>query len=137
MKKIYLLCILVLFVIACQPNNTSTIPVPPTNSKEAAQVSEPKPAPESPSQSVLPEPNDDIVKEIEESIKTGTLIARTIPKEADLYIDGVFMGKTPVTLKVEEGKHDIRISKNGYKNHYSTVTITQSQETTVYKQLEK
>ena len=34
--------------------------------------------------------------------------------QADVYIDGRYIGRTPLTVKVSEGKHRLRVVRDGY-----------------------
>lgn len=45
----------------------------------------------------------------------GIFAANSNPPNASLYIDGRFMGATPLTIdKISEGRHEIRLEKQGY-----------------------
>ena len=40
---------------------------------------------------------------------------KTVPSEADVIIDGEFIGKSPIRILVDKNKsHDMQIEKNGY-----------------------
>jgi len=61
---------------------------------------------------------------IELVAKTGdtSVRVRTKPKEAEVFLDGVYMGKGSLTLKkVIPGEHIIKVTKEGYKNWQKTL----------------
>jgi len=45
------------------------------------------------------------------------------PSGADIEIDGVFLGNTPTSLSIAEGKRVIRITKKGYQSYERTLQI--------------
>ncbi len=49
------------------------------------------------------------------SLDEATAEISSEPSGADIEIDGNFVGSTPSAIGVARGKHDLRISKNGYK----------------------
>jgi hypothetical protein len=63
---------------------------------------------------------------------TGTLEVRSVPSGADVVVDGLLQGTTPVELTgVPEGSHTVVLSLTGYSNITSTVTIVAGEITTV------
>jgi hypothetical protein len=63
---------------------------------------------------------------------TGTLDIRSVPAGADVVVDGIVQGTTPVELTgVPEGSHTVVLSLAGYSNSTSTVTIVAGEITTV------
>jgi hypothetical protein len=57
--------------------------------------------------------------------KTGDTSVRvtTDPKGAAVYLDSVYMGEGPITLKkVAPGKHLLKVSKKGYEDWHDTLT---------------
>ena len=56
------------------------------------------------------------------SIGTGSLSVGSEPQAARVYLDGLYMGVTPVTIdNVVEGKHFVRLALPGHQ-YYGTVT---------------
>ena len=56
--------------------------------------------------------------------KTGdtSVRVRTKPKEAEVFLDGVYMGKGSLTLKkVTPGEHILKVTKEGYKDWQNTL----------------
>jgi len=69
--------------------------------------------------------------------RTGSLDIDSDPSYAEVYLDGSYRGKTPLTISnLEVGKYQIRISKDGYYDWYSTVQVKQNITTPVFAQLE-
>lgn len=56
---------------------------------------------------------------------TGSLVVRSIPSGADVSVDGVLQGITPVELTgVPEGTHQVEVQLQGYAPFFRTVTVT-------------
>ncbi len=45
------------------------------------------------------------------------------PQNADVYVDKVWRGNTPVAVDLAPGKHNIRVNKNGYQSQEETIDI--------------
>lgn len=65
----------------------------------------------------------------------GTLFIRSVPGEADVYVDGQYKGKTPVVTidylpitNLSAGEHTVKVTKSGYKDWTDTVTISPGSE---------
>jgi hypothetical protein len=62
----------------------------------------------------------------------GTLVVRSVPAGADVVVDGILQGTSPVELTgVPEGPHTVVLSLPGYSNSTSPVTIVKGESTTV------
>ena len=48
----------------------------------------------------------------------------TDPPGADIYIDNQFVGKSPMTAKVEHANHNIRVEKTGYETGVAQITAS-------------
>lgn len=71
------------------------------------------------------EQNDDLENltlEVED-VAYGKLSLYATPDGADITIDGVFKGKTPQTLELPAGKHEVELSITGYNPAVRTVFI--------------
>jgi len=55
--------------------------------------------------------------------KKPTLKISTTPEGADIYIDNKYIGKTPITIELEKGKHKIELKKDGYKPNIQDITL--------------
>lgn len=53
----------------------------------------------------------------------GTLIVRSSPTGAKLYINGVFRGYTPRTVNLLPGFHDVLVRKTGYQDYTARVFL--------------
>jgi PEGA domain len=58
----------------------------------------------------------------------GTILLGSNPDGAEIYSDGVFVGKTPTTLSLKPGQHSIRIFMKGYKNWSQWITVDPKSE---------
>ena len=55
--------------------------------------------------------------------QTGTLSIKSYPSGADVYIDGMYYGKTSIEAEVSVGNHELLISKNGYLSQNEDLLI--------------
>lgn len=52
------------------------------------------------------------------------LIVSSAPDECDLFVDDIFKGKTPITVKrLPSGSHNIRVEKEGFKPFLSIINV--------------
>ena len=59
---------------------------------------------------------------------TGTIYLTTLPSGADTWVDGAYVGRSPVLIDaLSIGKHTITTAKTGWLNHEQRVTITERQ----------
>ena len=66
----------------------------------------------------------EVAEEVEESVGSGFLEVQTFPSEAEIFIDDVYSGKSPVTLyNVPAGSHNVVIKKSGYEDFISGISI--------------
>ena len=56
----------------------------------------------------------------------GLLDVNTTPANAEVYVDNVLVGKTPLTHKVVVGSHVVSISKEGFNTTKQSVTIEEN-----------
>ena len=68
---------------------------------------------------------------------TGTLVIESDPVLADIYIDGVHVGKTPRRLDVIAGSRKVRISQKGYEDHTASVSIEEGKEKIIHAAMKK
>lgn len=62
------------------------------------------------------------------SEKTGTLHIQTMPQAVDVFIDGVFIGASPVTKNLAAEKHALSFSAGGRQSKRQTVLIKPDKE---------
>jgi hypothetical protein len=63
----------------------------------------------------------DIILEIAKS----KVLFESTPKDADLEVDGVMMGKTPQEIPISEGDHKITLKKFGYEDYTENLSVTE------------
>ena len=64
--------------------------------------------------------------------QTGTLDVSSTPSGANIYLNSVLMGQTPLSLtNVSEGNHTLNLTKEGYNDYVAIVGVTVNQTTTV------
>ncbi len=55
---------------------------------------------------------------------TGNINIQSEPKGAEVYLDGTLMGNTPLALKdIDAGEHVIKVTKAGYVDAETTITL--------------
>lgn len=69
------------------------------------------------------------VEKIAEKIKTGILRLDSNPMEAQIFIDGVFKGKTPARLEVPAGTHELRLVLPNHYDWEAQVKLKDEEET--------
>jgi len=67
----------------------------------------------------------------------GTLSVTTAPAKAEVFLDGKPIGRTPKTLEVVEGPHEISATLKGYTKAVQKVEIVSGQKSAVAFALEK
>jgi PEGA domain-containing protein len=67
----------------------------------------------------------------------GTVNVSSNPTGADVLLDGDFVGNTPVTLKIVEGKHTITVKMSGEKDWSRDITVEPGSEVQLAVTLEK
>jgi hypothetical protein len=67
----------------------------------------------------------------------ATVLVVSVPEGADISVDDAFVGNSPATLKLSQGKHDIRVSQNGYKTWNREVSTLTGSEVRLNATLEK
>ncbi|HEX7004184.1 MAG TPA: PEGA domain-containing protein [Trueperaceae bacterium] len=61
----------------------------------------------------------------------GTLSVRSSPSDAAVYVDGQFVGYTPVSYGTRPGRHDVRVERQGYETFSQSVNLRPGSTTTV------
>ena len=67
----------------------------------------------------------------------GTLSLTSDPDVAEIEIDGRTYGNTPFSDFFEQGQHQIRLTKNGYKTYEKIVTVNRDEKTEVNVKMEE
>ncbi len=69
---------------------------------------------------------------------TGYLMIESTPSEADVYVDGVYQGTTPIHLaELITGTHEVKISFSGYESSVITVNIRSGETATISANLNR
>ena len=53
----------------------------------------------------------------------GTIDVRSTPARASVYLDGTFIGYTPLTYGATVGRHDVTVESDGYDTYATTVDV--------------
>lgn len=67
--------------------------------------------------------------------RTGTIRVESIPRGAEVTIDGRYVGTTPNTFTVNEGSRTVVVSASGYDDYRTNVNVRANQSTTVSARL--
>ena len=68
---------------------------------------------------------------------TGSLVFRSRPAGALVFVDGSPAGRTPIVVEVAPGRHDVRIEGDGYAEWVTTVEVTAVERVPVNASLER
>jgi hypothetical protein len=66
----------------------------------------------------------------------GNLRIDSSPRQAEAFIDGDFVGYTPTNFGTHPGRHDIRITKDGYEAFQTSVNLRPGETQSVHAQLQ-
>lgn len=62
--------------------------------------------------------------ELKKDVKLAKITITSSPDNAEVYIDNAKIGYTPVTAQVVEGKHNLTVKKDGYKDtNFTNISI--------------
>jgi len=89
--------------------------------------------PVAPPKAVPPEPT----MTASASAGVGTVILSATPENAEVTVDGNFVGNAPVNLKLSQGKHTIVVTARGYQGLTREITIMPDSEVRLTAQLER
>jgi hypothetical protein len=78
-----------------------------------------------------PEPEG--IPEITESI--GAILVKSDPNEAQIYIDGEYMGITPMLIKLPMGKYQLVLQRDGYYEWKAQLELTEPVEIPLFAKL--
>lgn len=67
----------------------------------------------------------------------GSLVLRSSPERARIYIDGDYKGRTPKTVSLPAGWHRLRITKDGYADWVEQIHISAGERQYIYADLER
>jgi len=63
-----------------------------------------------------------------ETTARGMLMVSSTPENADIYVDGAFVGNSPANLKLSEGIHIVEVKKLGFSPYKKELRIIESSE---------
>ncbi|MBQ6307978.1 MAG: PEGA domain-containing protein [Bacteroidales bacterium] len=67
----------------------------------------------------------------------GSLVVESTPDIADLYIDNDYVGQTPKLINdIVVGQHELRLTKEGYKEYTGSIIVKKNERTQVEPKLE-
>jgi hypothetical protein len=66
----------------------------------------------------------------------GTVVLSASPENAEVFVDGDFVGNAPVNLKLASGKHTIAVSAKGYQGYSREITVMPASEVHLTASLE-
>ncbi len=61
----------------------------------------------------------------------GILEIRSVPDNANVFLDGKPRGKTPFSEKIEQGEHKIRVELKGYNSHEENVVVIKEEKKSI------
>lgn len=68
-------------------------------------------------------------------VQTGYLDISSSPSGANVYVDGIYQGTSPLVVSVDAGSHSIRMEKPGYDTWYGTYSVSAGSTDQVYASL--
>ncbi|MCZ9312338.1 MAG: PEGA domain-containing protein [Methanocorpusculum sp.] len=68
-------------------------------------------------------------------VQTGYLDISSSPSGANVYVDGIYKGTSPLVVSVDAGSHAIRMEKPGYDTWYGTYRVSPGDTTQVHASL--
>ncbi|WP_088857970.1 PEGA domain-containing protein [Thermococcus profundus] len=73
--------------------------------------------------------------QVETQYGPATLSVSSEPSGAGVYINGTYEGVTPLTLTLNPGTYQVKLSKENYKDYTTTVTLAPMENKTITAQL--
>lgn len=73
----------------------------------------------------------------DEKKKTGTVMVSCSVEDAEVYVDGVFVGNAPANLKLNEGIHIIEVKKSGYSSYRKELRVFADSDVSLRAKLTK
>jgi hypothetical protein len=70
------------------------------------------------------------------STAKGTVSVTAEPDNAEIFVDGQFIGNSPATLRLPEGKHVVEVKKDGLRAYRQEVHMTGESELTLRVRLQ-
>jgi len=70
-------------------------------------------------------------------VQTAGVAITSVPDNADIYVDGQFLGNSPAMLKLKAGKHQVTVKLNGFKDWSRELTTVAGSDVHLTATLEK
>jgi hypothetical protein len=67
----------------------------------------------------------------------GSLAITSDPQDADVFVDGAYVGITPATMDLTVGKHTVRVASRGYADWSREITVPLRSKLTLAATLDK
>lgn len=68
--------------------------------------------------------------------ETGSVEFASDPPDAEIYVDGKFMGQTPATIRLASGSHHIEMTAPGKQSWARDLDVMKDSQVTVHPVLE-
>jgi len=78
--------------------------------------------------------------QVESEVKAaeyGSLVITSDPQDADVLVDGTYVGITPATMDLIVGKHSVQVSHRGYVDWFKEITVLVRSKLTLAATLDK
>ena len=62
--------------------------------------------------------------EVNMNSNVGTMVIRSTPSEANIFVNNAPRGQTPATLTMEQGEYDVKLDLNGYVTQQEKVIVS-------------
>jgi hypothetical protein len=85
---------------------------------------------------VPPQPTMTAPPGVEQTKARGTVVLSATPENAEVTVDGSFVGNAPVHLKLTPGRHTIAVSAKGYQPYTREITVMADSEVRLTASLE-
>ena len=72
-----------------------------------------------------------------EATARGMVMVSSTQENAEVYVDGAFVGNSPANLKLSEGIHIVEVKKNGFKSYKKELRVIGSSELNLRVTLER
>ncbi len=118
----------ILYTLQLTPNTPLKGPSDPKSAGSAPQDKNRQPQ-SKPTAAPIPRMREKI--DIKPQVLFGQVIFATSPSGADILINGINKGKSPVTLDLPAGSHDLLVSKKGYHALEATIDVPSGEKTPV------
>ena len=78
---------------------------------------------------------ENITVKLQEDIEPGYIDITSSQYNANVYVDGTYIGTTPISYTAERGTYTVKVSKSGYSTESQKVTVTGGRRSNVYASL--